>query len=81
MYAIFVHGQFSFMIAHLSSMMKKYISSPIFIHMNISKNVLKSYLDIDIYGAFHDIISHISKNRYNTMHYLLFNEHRIYDHI
>ncbi len=38
-------------------------------------------MDIDIYGAFHYIISYTSKNKYNAMHYLLFNEHQIYDHI
>jgi hypothetical protein len=69
------------MIVHLSSMMDKNLSSSIFIHMNIPKNVFKSYLDIDIYGAFHYIISYTSKNKYNTMHYLLFNERQIYDHI
>jgi hypothetical protein len=81
MYILFSYRQSSFMIAHLSSMMDKNLSSSIFIHMNISKNVLKSYLDIDIYGAFHDIISYTSKNKYNEMHCLLFNEHQIYDHI
>jgi hypothetical protein len=49
--------------------------------MNISKNVFKSSLDIDIYGAFHDIVSYMSKSKYNAMHYLLFHEHQFYDHI